>query len=628
MLRVEILNHVLHKLFGLSKGSSFIQQLNAHGVNDWFWLKGLLTNHCFDFKNYEFELYNILILREFIKNEGWNRNQWCEILTIDRTEWLWFCQEFFRENKDNKIRASSFELFDHCLPSFVDMFTMRLKCRYAMSDLMRNDAVLSTEVNCGPLLKKESNLNEFNNLLGNLGVNCEHLRDIPISLCDAVPVENSSILDENVDELIGSMSEMSNESVWNFQNNNIIAPLFVEINCLSNNPVFVCDKSDKSATNCETVYTDIWEVYDDDIVTVGDALPCTTYGECPIEIPKFLSDESLHDITASWDDDTAVSPTECDGFKPKVESILVPKAPWYLAAKEQSALSVEHKGGNTSLSSSTVDSGTKTGILGRSNFVCTSLHQPTVPNICSTPENICVPPMGACVTPDSCDLDTYHIPTSTPYNNFSDFDDNSLAIVSVCDSENSVDLLIAECEFVFEKFEQELAELEPYLVDDVSTVCEEEIEDVEPCMSVSVFDWCQCKPFNISHTDCEIPISTFQLFQVPLFMLGSDICFVGHVPWSVPYLWYHSLDGHNKNGELVPHVAHMNPTKQPGIMSMFAQLCLKVDPNWGATFTLSPGFDFKVMLINVDVSLMRPTAPDILFNVDQWKLVFGICVSS
>jgi hypothetical protein len=97
-------------------------------------------------------------------------------------------------------------------------------------------------------------------------------------------------------------------------------------------------------------------------------------------------------------------------------------------------------------------------------------------------------------------------------------------------------------------------------------------------------------------------------------MLGSDICFAGHVPLSVPYLWYHSLDGHNKNGELVPHVAHMNPTKQPGIMSMFAQLYLKVDPNWGATFTLSPGFDFKVMLINVDVSLMRPTTQKIPFQ--------------
>jgi hypothetical protein len=192
-----------------------------------------------------------------------------------------------------------------------------------------------------------------------------------------------------------------------------------------------------------------------------------------------------------------------------------------------------------------------------------------------------------------------------------------------CDSENSVDLLIAELESLSEKFEQELLELQPYLADDVSIVCEDEIDDVEPCLSVCVFDCCQQKPFGIMHTDCEISISTFQFFEVPLFMLRSDVCFAGHVPWSEPYLWYHSLDGHNKNGELVPHVAHICPTKQPGIMSMFAQLCLTISPNWGASFTLYPGFDFKILLINLDVSLAHPTVPNILANVDQWQLVLA-----
>jgi hypothetical protein len=30
--------------------------------------------------------------------------------------------------------------------------------------------------------------------------------------------------------------------------------------------------------NCKMVYTDITDFYDDDIVTVGDALPCTIGG--------------------------------------------------------------------------------------------------------------------------------------------------------------------------------------------------------------------------------------------------------------------------------------------------------------------------------------------------------------
>jgi hypothetical protein len=490
---------------------------------------------------------------------------------------------------------------------------------------------------------------------------------------------------------------------------------------------------------------------------MDDALPCTTNGEYHIEVPKFILDESLHNITTSWDENTDGLLTQYDGFKSCVEHILVPKAPWYMVAKKQSVGYVEHKGGNSSLSCCNVETGTKTGILGRSNFVCTSLHQPTVPNILSTLGTNCVPQVGACVTPETvchtheygcvpqvdecvpttsllhdqlyqhmcnfvytrmqqsitCDLEATHVnncvpqmracvtpestlqtheiscvsqvdecvttsspkvdtlhqhitpnvcptneiicvpqmgdcvdiistdsgtcqilpsnsllnnspdPTCIPINYTSDPDLTSLDEMSKCDSENSVDLLIAEFESLSEKFEQELLELQPYLADDVSIVCEDEIDDVEPCLSVCVFDCCQWKPFGIMHTDCKISISTFQFFEVPLFMLRSDVCFAGHVPWSEPYLWYHSLDGHNKNGELVPHVAHICPTKQPGIMSMFAQLCLTISPNWGASFTLYPGFDFKILLINLDVSLVRPTAPNILANVDQWQLVLA-----
>jgi hypothetical protein len=190
MLCKQAMQHVLHELFGLSKDSSLTQQLFSEGI---IFLSDLLCCPMyFDFQNYEFELYSIHILHAFFDIEGWKSRHEREqqVLTIDRYEWWTYCQDYLIEQKENKLPYWTHYLFAHCLPSFGNKFTMKLKCRYAMCNLMTSNKVLSPDVNGSPLLENETDLNVSNDLLDDLALHCKHLRDILLSVCDAISVEN------------------------------------------------------------------------------------------------------------------------------------------------------------------------------------------------------------------------------------------------------------------------------------------------------------------------------------------------------------------------------------------------------------------------------------------------------